>query len=165
MSREDLPDLSDALVAAPRPSPNLVPPPRPPRRSRPDTAASGGGSRQTRSQQEEVGKVRSYGARLPESLVGKLRARAAESQVTYSSVLGWAFGAHQDSLRTQERAWGSSPGGWRVVTRSHTTAADATVMVQFRLTAAEADLIRSLGAETGRSFAATVRELLGRYLT
>ena len=137
------------LDAGQRPRPGSFPPP--PRRStQPDMP-------QPARRQPK----RNHIARLEEVLAARLRAASQRQGLSYPALLGYAYSKHADALRSESSTALSPPFSHRP-TRPSLGTDQRTV--QFHLTDQEYDALVALGQATGRSYAATVRELLDRYL-
>ena len=104
---------------------------------------------------------RNHIARLDGVLAARLRAASQQQGLSYPALLGYAYSKHADALRSESSTVPSSPFSHRP-TRPSLGTDQRTV--QFHLTDQEYDALVALGQATGRSYAATVRELLDRYL-
>ena len=137
------------LDAGQRPRPGNFPPP-PRRPAQPDIP-------QPARRQPK----RNHIARLDEVLAARLRAASQRQGLSYPALLGYAYSKHADALRSESSIALSPPFSHRP-TRASLGTDQRTV--QFHLTDQEYDALVALGQATGRSYAATVRELLDRYL-
>ncbi len=134
-----------------RPRPGKFPPP-PRRTPPPDTPEPPATGYQPK---------KNHIARLDEALASRLRAAAQQQRLSYPALLGYAYSEHANALRSEHNTRLKAPFSHRPPRASLGTNQRT---VQFHLTDQEYNAVVELGQATGQSYAATVRDLLDRYL-